>query len=78
MGLPELVTNSLDEYESLALLLANDRKLLQSYRDRLTRGPAQLHPFNTARTTRQIETAYEAMMARWNKDELPESFSVTE
>jgi predicted O-linked N-acetylglucosamine transferase (SPINDLY family) len=77
MGLPELVTNSLDEYESLALLLANDRKLLQSYRDRLTRGPAQLHPFNTARTTRQIETAYEAMMARWNKDELPESFSVT-
>jgi predicted O-linked N-acetylglucosamine transferase (SPINDLY family) len=78
VGLPELITNSLDEYESLALALAKDRKLLQSYRDRLTRDPAQLHLFNTARTTRQIELAYETMMARWNKDELPESFSVPE
>jgi predicted O-linked N-acetylglucosamine transferase (SPINDLY family) len=78
VGLPELITDSLDEYESLALALANDRKLLQSYRDRLTHDPAQLHLFDTARTTRQIETAYEAMMARWNKDELPESFSVPE
>jgi predicted O-linked N-acetylglucosamine transferase (SPINDLY family) len=76
VGLPELVTNSLDEYESLALALANDRKLLQSYRDRLTRDPTQLDLFDTARTTRQIEMAYETMMARWNKDELPESFSV--
>ena len=78
MGLPELVTNSLDEYESLALVLANDRTRLQSYRDRLTRDPARLPLFDTARTTRQIEMAYEAMMARWNKDELPESFSVPE
>jgi predicted O-linked N-acetylglucosamine transferase (SPINDLY family) len=78
VGLPELITDSLDEYESLALVLAKDRKLLQSYRDRLTRDPAQLHLFNTARTTRQIEMAYETMMARWNKDELPESFSVPE
>jgi predicted O-linked N-acetylglucosamine transferase (SPINDLY family) len=76
VGLPELVTNSLDEYESLALVLANDRTRLQSYRDRLTRNPGRLPLFDTARTTRQIEMAYETMMARWNKDELPESFSV--
>jgi predicted O-linked N-acetylglucosamine transferase (SPINDLY family) len=78
VGLPELVTNSLDEYESLALVLANDRTRLQSYRDRLTRDPGRLPLFDTARTTRQIEMAYETMMARWNKDELPESFSVPE
>jgi hypothetical protein len=34
--------------------------------------------FDTARTTRHIEMAYEAMMARWNQDESPESFSVLE
>jgi hypothetical protein len=59
-------------------VLANDRTRLQSYRDRLTRDPAQLHLFDTARTTRQIEMAYQTMMALWTKDELPESFSVPE
>ncbi|HWW78747.1 MAG TPA: tetratricopeptide repeat protein [Steroidobacteraceae bacterium] len=78
VGLPELITESLDEYESLALALANDRMRLQSYRDRLTRDPGRLHLFDTARTTRHIEMAYETMIARWNKDELPESFSVPE
>ena len=64
VGLPELITDNLDEYESLALKLAKDRALLQSYRDRLTRDPARLPLFDTVRTTRQIEAAYEEMMAR--------------
>jgi protein O-GlcNAc transferase len=76
VGLPELITGSLDEYESLALALARDRTLLQSYRDRLTRDPARLPLFDTARTTRQIETAYEEMMARWNGNQSPGHFSV--
>jgi hypothetical protein len=32
--------------------------------------------FDTARTTQQIEMAYVGMMARWNNDELPATFSV--
>jgi protein O-GlcNAc transferase len=75
-GLAELITASLEEYESLALRLANDRVLLQSYRDRLTRDPAQLALFDTARTTRRIEAAYEEMMARWAKDLSPAGFDV--
>jgi protein O-GlcNAc transferase len=78
VGLPELITDSLSEYESLALQLANDRPLLQSYRNRLTRDPARLPLFDTARTTRQIEIAYDMMMARWNRGESPESFSLLE
>jgi protein O-GlcNAc transferase len=69
VDLPELITDSLDEYESLARSLAEDRVRLQSYRDRLTRDPARLPLFDTARTTRQIETAYEEMIARWNNHE---------
>ena len=76
MGLPKLITDSLKEYESLALTLAKDRTLLQSYRDRLTRDPARPPLFDTARTTQQIEMAYVEMMARWNNHELPDTFSV--
>jgi len=65
VGLPELITNSLAEYESLALALATDRARLQSYRERLTREPTQLALFDTQRTTRQVEAAYEKMMVPW-------------
>lgn len=71
-----LRAHSLDEYESLALKLARDRALLQSYRDRLTRDPGRLPLFDTARTTRQIEADYEEIMARWIKDMMPAGFSV--
>jgi protein O-GlcNAc transferase len=76
VDLPELITDNLDEYESLALKLANDRALLRSYRDRLTRDPARFPLFDTVRTTRQIEAAYEGMMARWTKDLMPAGFAV--
>jgi predicted O-linked N-acetylglucosamine transferase (SPINDLY family) len=76
VGLSELITDSLEEYESLALSLAKDRMRLQSCRERLTRDPTQLPLFNTARTTRHIEKAYEAMMMRWNNSQSPDSFSV--
>jgi predicted O-linked N-acetylglucosamine transferase (SPINDLY family) len=75
-GLPELITDNLDEYESLALKLTRNRALLQSYRDRLNSDPARLPLFDTTRTTLQIEAAYEEMMARWTKDVMPGSFAV--
>jgi protein O-GlcNAc transferase len=78
VGLPELITDTPEEYEAKALMLAGDRALLQSYRDRLTRDPARLALFDTARTTRHIEAAYEEMMARWTKNTPPASFSVSE
>lgn len=76
VGLPELITESMDEYAALALALANDRVLLQSYRDRLIRERTRLPLFDTRRTTQQIEIAYEKMTARLNSNESPESFSV--
>jgi protein O-GlcNAc transferase len=78
VDLPELITDSLDEYESLALKLANDRPLLQSYRDHLSRDPVRLPLFDTGRTTRQIEAAYEQMVSRQTEGLMPESFSVPE
>ena len=77
-GLTELITDNLQQYESLALKLARDPAVLRSYRDHLTRDPARLALFDTVRTTRQIEAAYEEMVARWRKDALPDSFAVAD
>ena len=74
--LPELITDSLKDYESLALKLASDPALLRSYRDRLTRDPTRLPLFDTERTTRHIEAAYTEMLARWTRGESPASFDV--
>jgi protein O-GlcNAc transferase len=76
VGLTELITNDLEEYERLALKLTKDRALLLFYRDQLTRDPARLPLFDTKRTTLQIEAAYEEMMARWTKDVPPAGFAV--
>jgi len=75
-GLPELITDTLEQYEALALRLAGDRALLQSYRDRLTGEAPRLPLFDTARTTRHIETAFEHMMARWTSGQAPAAFDV--
>jgi predicted O-linked N-acetylglucosamine transferase (SPINDLY family) len=76
MGLPELVTDTLADYESLALTLARDPVLLQHYRDRLKENRRVAPLFDTARTTRQIEAAYETMMARRLRGEAPQGFAV--
>jgi len=76
MGLPELVTENLADYEKLALTLARDPVLLQHYRDRLKANRRTAPLFDTARTTRQIEVAYETMMARRLRGEAPQGFAV--
>ncbi len=76
VGLPKLITNNLEEYEKLSLKLAMDRRLLTPYRDHLTRNRTSLPLFDTVRTTRHVEAAYEDMMARWADGAAPESFTV--
>jgi predicted O-linked N-acetylglucosamine transferase (SPINDLY family) len=76
VGLPELVTKNLHEYEAMAVRLSRDRRLLASYRDHLNRNRASVALFDTARTTSHIEAAYEEMMARWTGREKPAGFAV--
>ena len=60
----------------MAVTLARDRKRLAGYRDHLARNRTRLALFDTSRTTRHIEAAYEEMMARWSGGEKPASFAV--
>ncbi len=76
IGLPELVTSSLAEYEALALALARDPERLTAIRAKLARNRGTEPLFDTARVTRNLETAYTIMWDRTQRGEAPESFSV--
>ena len=76
VGLPELVTTSLPDYEALALRLATDRAALAAIRARLAAAIPTAPLFDCERTTRQIEAAYEKMLDLWRQGRAPESFSV--
>ena len=76
IGRPELVTDSLDEYEALALKLATDPALLRSIQSKLERNRLSYALFDTARFARHIEGAYETMWETWQRGEPPRSFSV--
>ena len=75
-GLPELVTHSLEEYEALAVKLAQDDRLLESLAARLARNRRTCALFDTARMTRHIEAAYEIMCNRHRDGHPPAGFSV--
>jgi protein O-GlcNAc transferase len=74
--LPELITNSLEEYETLAQKLASDPTLLGSLRERLSQNRLSHPLFGTARLTRHIESAYATMTDAWQRGEPPKGFSV--
>jgi len=76
IGLPELVTGSLAEYEALALRLATTPSLLAGYRARLEAQRASCPLFDTDRFRRHIEAAYVEMVARQRRGEPPAGFDV--
>ncbi len=76
VGLPELVTNSLEEYEVLARKLATDRELLRSIRRKLRENRGTCRLFDPARFRRHIEKAYSMMWEIHLRGEPPRSFAV--
>jgi predicted O-linked N-acetylglucosamine transferase (SPINDLY family) len=77
VGLPELVTNDLAEYEALALKLATDAALLDSIRAKLSRNRLTYPLFNTDRFRRHLEMALQEMWVRYKMGQRPSSFAVT-
>ncbi len=76
VGLPELVTHSLDEYEALALRLAREASFLDAIKTRLAQN-LKTHPlFDGDRFRRHIEAAYVTMWETWQRGERPQGFAV--
>ena len=76
IGLPELVTNSLEDYEALALKLAIDPPLLKSVRLKLEQNRLSTPLFDTDRFRHHIEAAYTTMWRLWQHGEGPRSLVV--
>jgi protein O-GlcNAc transferase len=76
VGLPELVTQSLEEYEALALKLATTPAMLDLVRGKLLQNRNSYPLFDTARFTRNLESAYTTIWQRTQAGEPPQSFRV--
>jgi protein O-GlcNAc transferase len=76
VGLPEMVTRSLAEYEARALELALDPAAHAALKEKLSRN-RKTHPlFDTVRYTRDLEAAYTRMWECYQNDRPPVPFAV--
>jgi predicted O-linked N-acetylglucosamine transferase (SPINDLY family) len=78
VGLPELVTSSAVEYEDLARALAHDPERLASLKTKLEKNRETAPLFDTARYTRNLESALLTMWERHQRGDPPESFGAAE
>jgi protein O-GlcNAc transferase len=76
VGLPELVTQTLHDYETLAFKLARSPALLAQIRDRLEHNRATVPLFDLERFRRHLEAAYLTMWETSQRGEPPRGFSV--
>jgi predicted O-linked N-acetylglucosamine transferase (SPINDLY family)/SAM-dependent methyltransferase len=76
VGLPELVTHSLEDYETLALRLANEPMTLFALRQKLLAQKLSAPLFDITRITRDLETAYMRMWDTWTSGAEAEPFAV--
>lgn len=61
IGMPELITDSLEDYYNLALTLATDQEKRQKIRDKIITNRDTTPLFDSKRFTRNIETIYQGM-----------------
>ena len=76
IGLPELVTESLSDYEALAIKIARDPSLLAALKTKLARNRESFPLFDTTRFTSNIEAAYTTIWRRYQRGEPPANIAV--
>lgn len=76
-GLPEMITTSLDDYETRARELARDQNKLTEMEEKLQSNLLTCPLFDTALSVSHIEAAYKTMWRRYQEGVPPVSFSVS-
>jgi predicted O-linked N-acetylglucosamine transferase (SPINDLY family) len=76
MGMPELVTESLEAYEQTALALARDPQRLVALRQKLEEKRDTSALFDLLKLTGNIEAAYARMWQTWLSQQKPVAFSI--
>ena len=75
-GVPELIADASERYESIALGIARDDTLLRSLKERLSRDRTISPLFDARRFARHIESAFKTMHARHLNGQRPQGFAV--
>ena len=78
VGLPELITHDLEEYESLALRLAQSSVELVALKSKLAKNRKTEPLFDTPRFVRNLENAYHQMWDRFLTGGMPQMIEVIE
>ena len=76
VGLPDLITANVEEYEATAIGLAREPQRLARFRQRLAATRSSCALFNSAAFTRHLEIALETMQARKREGRGPQGFDV--
>ena len=76
IGLPELITKNQEEYETLAIELANNPSTLAKIKERLEKNLIATPLFNTPLFTKNIEAVYVKMVEQYQKDMKPDHITV--
>ena len=76
IGLPELITQTAEGYEALAIELATKPEKLQNIKNKLAANRLRTPLFDTAMFARHIEEAYVQMYERYQADLMPDHLTV--
>ncbi len=76
IGLPELITNTQEEYEELAIELAMNPKKLEIIKLKLANNRLTAPLFDTPLFTKNLESAYIKMYERYQNDLQPDHISI--
>ena len=76
VNLPQLIVNSLEEYEKLAVHFATHPQELQNLKDYLNKNRRQLPLFNTPQTVRYLELGYQMIWERYQSGQQPEAIQI--
>jgi predicted O-linked N-acetylglucosamine transferase (SPINDLY family) len=76
IGMPELVTESLEEYQQTALALARSPQRLIALRQKLEQNRDASALFDLPKCTANIEAAYTRMWQTWLAGQKPAAFSI--
>ena len=78
IGLPELITHNLEEYENLALRLSQNPGELAALRTKLAKNRMTEPLFDTPRFVRNLESAFHQIWDRFLTGETPRMIEVIE
>jgi len=72
IDMPELIADSLEHYESIAIELAKNPTKIKEIKEKIERNKFTSRLFDTKTYTSHLETAYKIIYERYHKDSLPE------